>query len=30
MRSKARLSGEPIDWSKTIDRSYLDRAMAIK
>jgi NitT/TauT family transport system substrate-binding protein len=30
MRSKARLRGEPIDWSKTIDRSYLDRAMAIK
>jgi hypothetical protein len=30
MRSKERLKGAPIDWSKTIDRRYLDRAMAIK
>jgi NitT/TauT family transport system substrate-binding protein len=30
MRQKERLKGEPIDWSKTIDRRYLDRAMAIK
>jgi NitT/TauT family transport system substrate-binding protein len=30
MRSKARLKGDPIDWSKTLDRRYLDRAMAIK
>jgi ABC-type nitrate/sulfonate/bicarbonate transport system substrate-binding protein len=30
MRSKNRLKGDPIDWSKTIDRSYLDRAMALK
>ena len=29
MRSKERLKGEPIDWSKTIDRSYLDRALAM-
>jgi ABC-type nitrate/sulfonate/bicarbonate transport system substrate-binding protein len=29
MRSKERLKGEPIDWSKTIDRRYLDRAMAM-
>jgi NitT/TauT family transport system substrate-binding protein len=29
MRSKERLKGEPIDWGKTIDRSYLDRAMAM-
>jgi ABC-type nitrate/sulfonate/bicarbonate transport system substrate-binding protein len=26
MRSK----GEPIDWGKTIDRSFLDRAMAMQ
>ena len=30
MRSKERLKGEPIDWSKTIDRSYLDRAIAMQ
>ena len=30
MRSKERLRGEPIDWSKTIDRRYLDRAMAMQ
>jgi NitT/TauT family transport system substrate-binding protein len=29
MRSKERLKGDPIDWSKTIDRSYLDRALAM-
>jgi sulfonate transport system substrate-binding protein len=27
MRSKERLKGDPIDWGKTIDRSYLDRAL---
>ena len=30
MRSKERLKGEPIDWSKTIDRRFFDRAMALK
>jgi len=30
MRSKERLKGATIDWSKAIDRSYLDRAMALK
>ena len=30
MRSKERLKGNPIDWSKTIDRQFLDRAMAKK
>jgi NitT/TauT family transport system substrate-binding protein len=30
MRSKGRLKGEPIDWTKTIDRSYLDRALAMR
>lgn len=30
MRSKERLKGPPIDWSKTIDRQYFDRAMALK
>jgi NitT/TauT family transport system substrate-binding protein len=30
MRSKERLKGAPIDWSKTIDRSYLDKAMVLK
>jgi len=30
MRSKERLKGEPIDWSKMIDRSYLDRAIAMR
>jgi ABC-type nitrate/sulfonate/bicarbonate transport system substrate-binding protein len=29
MRSKERLKGDPIDWNKTIDRSYLDRALAM-
>lgn len=30
MRSKERLKGDPIDWSKTIDRRFFDRAMATK
>jgi NitT/TauT family transport system substrate-binding protein len=30
MRSKERLKGEPIDWSKTIDRGYLDRALSMQ
>jgi ABC-type nitrate/sulfonate/bicarbonate transport system substrate-binding protein len=30
MRSKNRVKGDPVDWGKTIDRSYLDRAMAMK
>jgi NitT/TauT family transport system substrate-binding protein len=30
MRSKQRLKGDPVDWSKIIDRSYLDRALANK
>jgi len=30
MRSKERLKGEPIDWSKMIDRSYFDRAIAMR
>jgi ABC-type nitrate/sulfonate/bicarbonate transport system substrate-binding protein len=30
MRSKERLKGDPIDWSKTIDRSCLDRAIAMR
>lgn len=30
MRSKDRLKGEPIDWTKTIDHSYLDKAMLLK
>jgi NitT/TauT family transport system substrate-binding protein len=30
MRSKERLKGEPIDWSKTIERRYLDRALAMQ
>ncbi len=30
MRSKDRLKGDPIDWTKTLDRSYLDRALAMK
>ena len=29
MRSKERLKGGPIDWGKTIDRSHLDRALAM-
>ena len=30
MRSKERLKGEPIDWSKTVDRRFFDRAMAMQ
>jgi ABC-type nitrate/sulfonate/bicarbonate transport system substrate-binding protein len=30
LRAKARLKGEPIDWSKTIDLQYLHRAMGTK
>ncbi len=30
MRGKERLKGEPIDWAKTIDRRFFDRAMAMK
>ena len=30
MRGKQRLRGNPIDWDKILDRSYLDRAMAMK
>jgi NitT/TauT family transport system substrate-binding protein len=30
MRSKERLKGDPIDWSKTIDRGYLDRALSMQ
>jgi NitT/TauT family transport system substrate-binding protein len=30
LRSKERLRGDPIDWSKTIDLRYLERAMAMK
>ena len=30
MRGKERLRGNPIDWTKLIDRSYLDRAMSTK
>ena len=30
MRKKERLRGNPIDWTKVVDRSYLDRAMATK
>lgn len=30
MRSKERLKGAAIDWSKTIDRKYLDQAMTMK
>ena len=30
MRSKERLKGEPIDWSKAIDRRLFERAMAIR
>ena len=29
LRGKERLKGDPIDWSKTIDLQYLDRAMAM-
>jgi NitT/TauT family transport system substrate-binding protein len=30
MRSKERLRGSPIDWTKVIDRSYFDKAIAMK
>jgi len=30
LRGKERLKGDPIDWSKTIDLQYLNRAMAMK
>jgi NitT/TauT family transport system substrate-binding protein len=30
MRGKERLKGNPIDWTKVIDRTYYDRAMAKK
>lgn len=30
MRSKEQLKGNPIDWTKVVDRSYFDRAMATK
>lgn len=30
MRTKERLKGNPIDWTKITDRSYFDRAMALK
>jgi hypothetical protein len=30
MRSRERLKGNPIDWTKIVDRSYFDRAMAMK
>jgi NitT/TauT family transport system substrate-binding protein len=30
LRAKERLKGDPIDWSKTIDLQYLNRAMAMK
>jgi NitT/TauT family transport system substrate-binding protein len=30
MRGKERLKGNPIDWTKLIDRSYLDRAMSTR
>jgi ABC-type nitrate/sulfonate/bicarbonate transport system substrate-binding protein len=30
LRAHNRVKGEPIDWSKTIDQSYLDRALALK
>jgi ABC-type nitrate/sulfonate/bicarbonate transport system substrate-binding protein len=30
LREKERLKGNPIDWSKTIDLQYLNRAMAMK
>jgi NitT/TauT family transport system substrate-binding protein len=30
MRSKERLKGQPIDWNKSIDRRFLDRAMTLK
>jgi NitT/TauT family transport system substrate-binding protein len=30
LRSKDRLKGNPIDWTKVIDRTYFDKAMAAK
>ncbi len=30
MRGRERLKGNPIDWNKIVDRSYFDRAMAMK
>jgi NitT/TauT family transport system substrate-binding protein len=30
LRSKDRLKGDPIDWTKVIDRTYFDKAMASK
>lgn len=30
MRGKERLKGNPIDWTKVVDRSYFDKAMAMK
>jgi hypothetical protein len=30
MRNKQRLKGNPIDWNKLVDRSFYDRAMALK
>ena len=30
LRGKERLKGDPIDWSKTIDLQYLNRAMTMK
>jgi NitT/TauT family transport system substrate-binding protein len=30
LRSKERLKGNPIDWAKIVDRSYFDKAMAMK
>jgi NitT/TauT family transport system substrate-binding protein len=30
MRNKERLKGGPIDWTKVVDRSYFDRAMAMR
>ena len=30
MRTKNRLKGDPIDWTKVLDRSYFERAMAMK
>ena len=30
MRGKQRLRGNPIDWDKILDRSYFDRATAMK
>jgi hypothetical protein len=30
MRGKERLRGAPIDWTKVIDRSYFDKATAMK